>query len=234
MPEASFVLLHGGAHGGWCYQRVARILRARGYDVYTPTLTAYGEREHLNRDDLTMEDHVLDVANVIRYEDLHDVVLVGHSMGGVTIPLVAERVPDRIRRVVWHAGVVLANGESIVTDYTGPTPQVVKASQTLAPEDFVEAFMQDGTPADKKWLAERFGPTSMPTLTHVGDLDRFLALGLPTGFVACVLDQAVSMDQAREHHARLGEGSRWAEVNASHNSMISAPEETADAFEAMV
>src|SRR5438093_1266080 len=110
----TFVLLHGGGHGGWCFQRVVRLLRREGHEVYTPTLTGFSERAHLKRPDISMETHILDVTNVFEFEDLREVILVGHSLGGVVIPMVAERVPERIRRVVWLAAVVLEDGKSLL------------------------------------------------------------------------------------------------------------------------
>ena len=79
---ATYVLVHGGAHGGWCYQRVARMLRTAGHEVYTPTLTGLGERSHLLRPDIDLDLHIRDVTAVLHYEDLRDVILVGHSYGG--------------------------------------------------------------------------------------------------------------------------------------------------------
>src|SRR3954469_19452908 len=98
MP-GTFVLVHGGGHGGWCWQRVARLLRAEGHEVHTPTLTGFGDRSHLDAADFGA--FVDDVASLIELEDLRDIVLVGHSMGGVVVPRVAERVADRLARVVW-------------------------------------------------------------------------------------------------------------------------------------
>ena len=123
---ANFILLHGGGHGGWCYQRVARLLRREGHEVYTPTLTGFGERAHLKAPDLTMETHILDVVNVFEFEDLRDVILVGHSLGGVVIPMVAERIPERIRRVVWLAAVVLEDGKSLL-ESVAPSPWIQRA-----------------------------------------------------------------------------------------------------------
>src|SRR5262245_27253642 len=98
---ATYVLVHGGAHGGWCYQRVARILRADGHEVYTPTLTGCGERAHLVSAEVDLETHIADVVAVLEYEDLEDVVLVGHSYGGMVITGVADRAPERIGRLVF-------------------------------------------------------------------------------------------------------------------------------------
>lgn len=79
----TFVMVHGAWHGGWCWQRVAEVLRGRGHDVYTPTLTGLGERSHLLGQSIDLNTHVKDVRAVLEYEDLHDVVLVGHSYGGL-------------------------------------------------------------------------------------------------------------------------------------------------------
>lgn len=88
---ATYVLVHGGGHGGWCYQRVARLLRGEGHDVYTPTLTGLGERSHLVSPRVDLDLQITDVVNVLHYEDLHDVILVGHSYGGMVITGVADR-----------------------------------------------------------------------------------------------------------------------------------------------
>ena len=91
---ATFVLVHGGGHGGWCYQRVGPLLRAAGHDVYTPTLTGLGERAHLLRADIDLDFHIGDIVNVLHFDDLRDVILVGHSYGGMVITAVADRVPQ--------------------------------------------------------------------------------------------------------------------------------------------
>ena|SRR5438105_8465542 len=235
---ATFVLLHGGNHGGWGFKWLAPELRRRGHEVHTPTLTGHGDRIHLQPADLTMETHIVDVANVIHYEDLNDVVLVGHSMGGVTIPLVAERMKDRIRRVVWLAAVVLADGESIAENYMAPSEWVERAFAPLAqgkPPDqdlLLEAFIQDGTSEQKAFVKARLGGGTQALLTEKGDLARFLALGLPTGYIRAIRDQSLAPDLCRAMAARLP-GARYAEVDAGHELFITAPEATADALEAM-
>jgi pimeloyl-ACP methyl ester carboxylesterase len=234
----TFVLLHGGLHGGWCFKYLAAELRRRGHEAYTPTLTAHGDRLHLQPPDLTMETHILDVANLIKYEDLDDVVLVGHSMGGVTIPLVAGRMKDRVGRVVWLAGVVLADGESIGEHYMATSEWVQRAfapmAEGLPPDEelLLDAFLQDGTPAQRSWVQARLGGGTAPLLGQKGDLTSFLQLGLPTGYIVATRDQSFTPELCRTMAARLP-GSRYAEVNAGHDLMITAPEATADALVAM-
>jgi len=111
--RATFVLVHGAWHGGWCYARVAELLRAQGYRVFTPTMTGLGERVHLANANITLSTHVTDIVNVLRYEDLHDVVLCGHSYGGLVISGVVEAVPERIAALVYLDAFVPENGESL-------------------------------------------------------------------------------------------------------------------------
>jgi pimeloyl-ACP methyl ester carboxylesterase len=93
---ATYVLVHGGGHGGWCYQRVTRMLRAAGHEVYAPTMTGLGERAHLLRQGIDLDLHIRDIVAVLAFEDLHDVILVGHSYGGMVITGVADRAADRV------------------------------------------------------------------------------------------------------------------------------------------
>src|SRR5437762_6823714 len=109
----SFVLTHGAWHGSWCWKRVRRLLQAQGHDVFTPTLTGVGERSHLLSRDVNLETHIDDVTNVIRWEELSDVVLCGHSYGGAVISGVADRVPNRIGALVYLDAFVLENGQSL-------------------------------------------------------------------------------------------------------------------------
>jgi pimeloyl-ACP methyl ester carboxylesterase len=114
MPSTgTFVLVHGAWHGGWCYVRVADLLRAGGHRVVTPTLTGLGERSHLFSGAITLSTHIDDIVNVLRWEDLTNVVLAGHSYGGFVISGVAERVPERIAALVFLDAFVPADGESL-------------------------------------------------------------------------------------------------------------------------
>src|ERR1700677_1066166 len=110
---STFVLVHGGWHGGWCYSRLGRILRRAGHDVYTPTLTGLGERSHLSYMPINLDTHILDVQNVILWEDLSDVVLCGHSYGGLVISGVADRIPERIDSLVFIEAVLPEDGDSL-------------------------------------------------------------------------------------------------------------------------
>ena len=110
---ATFVLVHGAWHGSWCWKRVRQTLRARGHDVFTPTLTGVAERSHLLSADVNLETHIQDVVNLIEWEELSDVVLCGHSYGGCVISGVADRVPERLRALLYLDAFVLEDGESL-------------------------------------------------------------------------------------------------------------------------
>ncbi|MFZ0513905.1 MAG: alpha/beta fold hydrolase, partial [Candidatus Nitrosopolaris sp.] len=98
---ATFVLVHGSCHGGWCWKRVTPLLSKDSHEVYTPTLTGLGERSHSVSRDIGLDTHIRDIIQVLEYENLNEVTLVGHSYGGLVIGGVAEKIPERIRRLVY-------------------------------------------------------------------------------------------------------------------------------------
>jgi pimeloyl-ACP methyl ester carboxylesterase len=116
---STFVLVHGGRHGGWCWRSVAYALRRAGHVVLTPTLTGLGERAHLLSPDIGLDTHVLDVVGVLDYEDLTDVVLVSHSYGGMVCSGAMERVADRVSQFVLVDAHLPREGESLM-DLVGP------------------------------------------------------------------------------------------------------------------
>jgi pimeloyl-ACP methyl ester carboxylesterase len=108
---STYVLVHGAWHGSWCWKRVRKALKAQGHDVFTPTLTGVGERSHLLSRQVNLETHLDDVVNLIRWEELANVVLCGHSYGGAVISGAADRVPERIGALVYLDAFVLEDGQ---------------------------------------------------------------------------------------------------------------------------
>src|SRR5689334_9251064 len=108
----TYVLVHGAWHGGWCWRDVAQALRQVGHRVSTPTQTGLGERNHLLSKDITLDTFALDIVNHIEADELNDVILVGHSFAGTSISGVADRIPGRIRHLVYLDSVILENGQS--------------------------------------------------------------------------------------------------------------------------
>src|SRR5918992_4836207 len=113
----TYVLVGGGWLGGWCWQRVARRLRDDGHDVYPVTLTGLGERVHLASDQVDLETHMTDVVNLIEFEDLRDVVLLGHSYGGLVVTGAAGKIPERISRLVYLDTAPLPDGDSLIEKF---------------------------------------------------------------------------------------------------------------------
>src|ERR1700722_17426246 len=159
---ATYVLVHGGGHGGWCYQRVARILQAEGHVVYAPTMTGLGERAHLLNAEVDLQRHIEDIAAVLAFEDLRDVILVGHSYGGMVTTGTSARVADRIGPLVFLDAANPRNGQSLA-DVAGP---VINADRPFGETvDGIELVLQPapdagllyGAPAPHalRWMAER-------------------------------------------------------------------------------
>lgn len=113
----AFVLVHGAWHGGWCWSRVAARLRAAGHAVHTPTLTGLGERRHLLSPQVNLDTHIADVVNLLECEELQNVVLVGHSYGGIVISGAADRARDRLRQLVFLDALLLDSGKSLFSDF---------------------------------------------------------------------------------------------------------------------
>jgi pimeloyl-ACP methyl ester carboxylesterase len=165
---ANFVLVHGAWHGGWCYRDTAKALRAMEHDVYTPTHTGLGERFHASHGDITLETHIRDVAGCIEAEELRDVVLCGHSYGGMVITGVADRMPERIRALVYLDAFVPQHGDSL----NGLLP---KALPPEVAAQFLGAFrsghmMQPIPPAmfnvaerNRAWVERRCVPQALAT-----------------------------------------------------------------------
>jgi len=110
-----FVLVHGLGLGGWCWKRVSDRLREQGHKVLTPTLSGLGERSHLADPEINLDTHITDVANVLKWENLDDIILVGHSYGGSVVTGAADREAGRIRKLVYLDAFVLQNGESVMS-----------------------------------------------------------------------------------------------------------------------
>ncbi|MEM9879442.1 MAG: alpha/beta fold hydrolase, partial [Pseudomonadota bacterium] len=121
--KRTFVLVHGAWHGGWCWRLVADALRAQGHIVYTPTLTGMGEREHLGTAQTGLTTHIEDVLAVLKYEELSDVVLVGHSYGGPVCQGVYDAAADNISKLIMLDAVVRENGTSMTS--TAP-PELIE------------------------------------------------------------------------------------------------------------
>ncbi len=131
VPKASsprtFVLVHGTSYGGWCWRRVADLLQARGHKVYTPTLTGLADRSHLMSREITLDTHILDVVNLIKWEELNDLCLCGHSSGGVVISGAIERVLPSVSSIVFLDAFMPEDGQR-PSDWNSPQARAAVAA----------------------------------------------------------------------------------------------------------
>lgn len=227
---ATYVLVHGGGHGGWCYKPVAARLRAGGHDVYTPTLTGLGERHHLIGPGVGLGTHIDDVVNVLVYEDLTDVVLVGHSYGGMVITGVADRALERVGHLVFLDAAQPRHGESLAD----LTPAIMASARSggrvvdgvelvLWPDDGNTFGVTDGPTCD--WMRPRLTPHPWRTFADKLDLGREPAVrALPRTSINCT--ETLARRPADKRQRALDADNVW-EIDTGHDLMLTEPAEVA-------
>ena len=227
IPE--IVLIHGSWMGGWCWRAVAEILRARGVRCHAPTLTGLGEREHLSRADINLDQHILDVLNACRFADVARPLLVGHSYGALVAAGVADQLQGEVSGLVVIDGFIVDSGQSAFDAY----PQVrdlLGACITPAYPNFIQplpiaAFdVHDGVLTDE--LARKLRP--MPLTTHTTPLNFSppLLRRLPRTYIRCTDFPIFAATAARA----VADGWTLAEIGAGHMAVVTHPALIADAI----
>ena len=228
MAIGTYVLVHGAWHGGWCWAKVARLLRDAAQEVYTPTLTGLGERAHLARPEIDLEMHIQDIVAVLESEELRGVTLVGHSYAGMVISGVAARVAARIGQLVYLDAFVPEAGKSVL-DYVGERAAAMREAAASQGEGWkVPPFSPERygvtSQRDTEWLTKHLKPQPLQTLAQ--------PLAAPGGdklkrtYVYCSKPSYGTFDQFAE---RLREDRKWTfhEVKTGHDAMVTAPGEIA-------
>lgn len=134
LDVTTYVLVHGAWHGSWCWKRIRKCLQEAGHQVFTPTLTGLGERSHLNGPGVNLSTHIADVVNLLRWEDLSNVILCGHSYGGSVISGAADQVPERIRTLVYLDAFVPEDGECVFDLHSPERAQQMRLQAQAAGE----------------------------------------------------------------------------------------------------
>jgi pimeloyl-ACP methyl ester carboxylesterase len=232
MAGKTFVLLHGAFHGAWCWRDVAALLRAAGHRVSTPTQTGLGECRHLISAQITLDTFVADVVEHIEAEELEDIILVGHSFGGLGISGAADRIPARIRHLVYLDSMVLEGGQS---PFARLPADVVAARRRLIAEQGggialppppVSGF---GIPEDHPlapWVRRRLTPHPAGTYDSQLVLRHPVGNGVPRTYVACTNPWYGPLEWARDW-VRAQPGWTWREIATGHDAMVTAPGELA-------
>ncbi|HEX7888714.1 MAG TPA: alpha/beta hydrolase [Ramlibacter sp.] len=234
---ANFVLVHGAWHGGWCWQRVVDRLHAQGHRAHAVTLTGVGERAHLLSSLITLETHIADVAGVIEAEELGDVVLAVHSYAGMIGTAIADRMPQRLKHLVYVDAVVPKPGESWSSTHASATREArLAAAQASpdyafpAPDPSVFGLAAD----DHAWVQRRQTPHPGHTYQAPLAFDPARVASVPRTFVDCTQPRLGTIDSIRPRVRDRnfwdgawvgGGGARVVELATGHDPMVSAPEE---------
>jgi pimeloyl-ACP methyl ester carboxylesterase len=224
---ATFVLVHGAWHGSWCWKRVRQALRTKGHDVFTPTLTGVAERSHLLSADVNLETHIQDVVNLLEWEELSDVVLCGHSYGGCVISGVADRVPRRLRALLYLDAFVLEDGESL-HDVIPPAQRDMQIEAMRSAGDGwrvppIPAEVFNVNAADRAWVNRQCTMQPIATfeqplrLKGAGDAVKDVTHILATGFDGSPFPFSHERAKAR--------GWRTLTIDCGHDVMLDRPEE---------
>ena len=164
---ANIVLIHGAFHGGWCWRDVARRLRGEGHEVFAPTLTGLGERGHLIGPGVDLDTHIADIVNVIEAEELRDVVLVGHSYGGMPVTGAADHLADRLSSLVFFDAVLPEDGQTAIgarSAEPGYTPLPEPTDEHSVPPFDAANFGLTGDLA--AWANRQLTPHPLATMTQ--------------------------------------------------------------------
>lgn len=237
---ATFVLVHGAWLGGWVWRPVESRLREAGHRVYTPTLTGLGEREHLGTPEVDLETHVTDVVNVLEYEDLDAVTIVGHSYAGLVVTAVLEREADRIESVVFLDAMVPRVGEA-TSFYDLGDEEYRRSIESEASEggaswrwpmpdapDGFEGISDD----DAAWIREKAVPHPLGTFDQqVKDVNP-TDLGIETTYVLCTQNGMAESDLDLIRETVRARDWTLVEVETGHWPMVSTPEFLVDLFAA--
>jgi pimeloyl-ACP methyl ester carboxylesterase len=228
-----FVLVHGGRHGGWAWRDVARRLRARGHDVYTPTLTGLGERAHLLCPEIGLDTHIDDLVGVFEFEDLQDVVLVAHSYGGMPVAGAMERIADRVRAVVWLDAHMPRTGESI---FGLIGPERAARMRAMAADEGHGWFIPTSDaswwglsdPEQIAWVNSKTTPQPIKTyMDEIETTDR--AWSHPGTMIECCPSRLPDLDLERQRtRAQTDPHFHRQEIDACHEPMITDPERLAE------
>jgi pimeloyl-ACP methyl ester carboxylesterase len=220
----TFLVVHGAWSAGWSWKKMHPLMQAAGHRLVTPTCTGVGEREHLANESVSLDTHVQDILNVIKYEDLRDVILLGHSYGGMIATGVADRVPERLSKLVYLDAFAPRSGQSLfdLVSETARTRMRESAKSDRGWRVAANPIPPDTSPEDVKWIEAR----RVPQPLHCFDTALTLKNGatrLPGTYIYC---KRTAPDDTFRQFADCAKRERWGyhELDASHSPHVTAPE----------
>ncbi|MBI4305578.1 MAG: alpha/beta fold hydrolase [Chloroflexi bacterium] len=225
---ATFVLVHGAWHGGWCWAKVAPMLEQAGHQVYAPTLTGLGDRAHLLSKDVTLNTHIRDIVALLEYEDLMNVVLVGHSYAGMVIRGATEFAHRRIKKLVYLDAVLPMAGESVLGSNGAESPHRIEANlhgegwRIPKPKaDASGAVLGVTDKQDLDWMVERLTDHPLATFEQPIKLWSSEAAALPGAYILCTGRRNEWFEGMAQRARAMGY--QYFEIPTGHDAMISAP-----------
>jgi len=235
---ATFVLVHGGWHGGWCWQKVIPFLEAAGHAVYAPTLTGLAERASELSPEIGLDTHIQDIVGLLVDKDLQGVILVGHSYGGMVITGVVDQVPERIAHLVYLDTFVPHDGEAMV-DVSPRLIRLLLRRQTRADGWRVDSQGTYGvtTEPDRSWVLEKVTPQPLKTLEQplhlkgpaiVSTKSRTYIECISGGFFSIPMQRLLAHIVAPRALPPTEAGWRLRQLPTGHDAMITMPKELAN------
>lgn len=222
-----FVLVHGAWHGGWCWQKVSEKLRTEGDMVYTPTSSGQGEHKNTLNKDIDLNTHIEDIVNLIVMEDLHHVILVGHSYAGAVIAGVADRIPERLAKLVYLDALIVENGQSLFD----VSPKDSRDHFTMTAMDFDKGLSIPSPPStwfgvtdsvDIHWTNNRLTSQPYKTFTQSLVLKNPYGNNIPLIYIACTKPELTVLEQFAAK-AKNDKAWKYYELKTGHDAMISMP-----------
>jgi pimeloyl-ACP methyl ester carboxylesterase len=222
---STFVVAHGAWSGGWTWKKMRPLMLERGHELFTPTQTGIGERSHLADLDINLETHIADILGVLRFENLNDVVLIGHSYGGMVATGVADRASDRISRLIYLDAFVPRDGQS-VSDLVGEQGRARYAEARCAAGEVARMppnpMPPDTSEEDVAWavplrVMQPLGTFEQP-LPLTGAVDQ-----VPRTYVYCTRAGPGDVFRQFARRAKTEAGWGYEELDASHNPHITMP-----------
>ena len=219
----TFILVHGAWHGGWCWKKIVPLVQAAGHRVVALTLTGLGERAHLISPEVGLTTHVDDVVNTLEMEDLTDVILVGHSYGGLVISGVAARAASRIRRLVYLDALVPERGQSGFDLNSQQFRQRIEAAATEHGDGYkvppILEILGVSDSADLEWLRPRLRPQPIASFSQPAE-GPIATKPIPSTYILCT--QFAFQETAAKCRAK---GWPVLEIDCGHDAMVVKPRE---------
>ena len=220
---STFVLVHGAYQGGWIWKPVAERLRRAGHAVYAPTLDGCAERKQQLRPGITVGAHAQEVADLLFYEDLRDIVLVGTSSGGMVVCRTAELAAERIARLVFVDALALMPGERIADIVQRPAPMSTELATGPTREDVENRMFADLDPATRAWALARYTLHPIAAMNAPMELTNFWDRAWKASVIRC--RRAANPPEAHQRRTAERLKAPYSEMDTGHYPMLSEPDE---------